>query len=196
MATTPQSEMVPSAFPEAKSKALSSFERFSSVGDERRGKPSIRADALPAQHWTQLTDTLLDLFFVCLNATAALAIRSVSLPLLGKTWNKPLELTQLFPAKPYLAFLLLYAALIVLCCAIQDLYRRLDNSSGREESWNVFKAVAMATLLLAVFIYLSRHQDISRLWEVCSAILNVPTLIAWRPALRRVVPWRRRRRTR
>jgi exopolysaccharide biosynthesis polyprenyl glycosylphosphotransferase len=187
MATTPQSEMVPSALPQAHFEAIGSFERFSSVGDERRGKPSIRAGALPAQHWTQTTSALLDLFFVCLNATAALAIRSVSLPLLGKTWNKPLELTQLFPAKPYLAFLLLYAALIVLCCAIQDLYRRLDNSYGREESWNVFKAVAMATLLLAVFIYLSGHKDISRLWVGCSAVLNVVALIAWRQVLRRVV---------
>src|SRR5258708_10253655 len=109
------------------------------------------------------------------------------MPRVGMTWNEPVVLIELFNEKPYLAFLLLYAALIVLCCAIQDLYRRLDNSSGREESWTVFKAVAMATLLLAVFIYLSGHKDISRLWVGCSAVLNVATLIAWRQVLRRVV---------
>jgi exopolysaccharide biosynthesis polyprenyl glycosylphosphotransferase len=187
MATTPQSEMVPSAFPQAKLEAVNLFEQFLSAGEESRGKPSIRPSALRAQHWTQITAALLDLIFVCLNVTAALAIRSVSLPLLGKTWNQPLEMSQLFPAKPYLAFFLLYAALIVLCCAFQDLYRRLDNFYGREESWNVLKAVAIATLLLAVFIYLSGHKDISRLWVSCSAVLNVATLIAWRKVLRRVV---------
>jgi exopolysaccharide biosynthesis polyprenyl glycosylphosphotransferase len=187
MATTPQSEMVPSAFPEAKFEAVGLFEQFLRAGDESRAKSSIRPSALPAQHWTQITYALLDLFFVGLDATAALAIRSVSLPLLGKTWNKPFELTQLFPAEPYLAFFLLYAALIVLCCAFQDLYRWHDHSYGREENWDVIKAVSMGTLLLAVFIYLSGHKDISRLWVGCSAVLNVVTLIAWRRVLRHVV---------
>jgi exopolysaccharide biosynthesis polyprenyl glycosylphosphotransferase len=187
MATTPQSEMVPSVLPQAQFKAIGSFEQFLKVGEERIGHPSAHPGVVARSDWMQVSYALLDLFFVGLNATAALAIRSVSLPLLGKTWNKPLELSQLFPVKPYLAFFLLYAALIVLCCAFQNLYRRLENPYGREESWNVFKAVAMATLLLAVFIFLSGHKDISRLWVGCSAVLNVVTLIAWRRVLRRVV---------
>jgi exopolysaccharide biosynthesis polyprenyl glycosylphosphotransferase len=187
MATTPQSEMVPSAFPQAKIEAVSSFEQFLKVGREGNGHPAARQGVVARSDWTQVSYALLDLFFVGLNATAALAIRSVSLPLLGKTWNKPLALTQLFPKEPYLAFFLLYAALIVLCCAIQNLYRRHDNSYSRGKNWHVIKAVSMATLLLAVFIYLSGHKDISRLWVGCSAILNVATLIAWRQVLRRVV---------
>lgn len=187
MATTPQSEIIPPAFSQSQFEAIGSFEQFLRVGGERTGHASARSRGVASSNWTQASYVFLDLFFAGLNATVALAIRSVSLPLLGKNWNNPFELTQLFPVKPYLAFFLLYAALIVLCCASQDLYRRFDDSYGREESWNVFKAVAMATLLLAVFIYLSGHKDISRLWVGCAALLNVVTLIAWRQVLRCVV---------
>src|SRR5258708_30705739 len=45
----------------------------------------------------------------------------------------------------------------------------------------------MASLLLCVFIYLSGHKDISRLWGGCSAVLSVMALIAWRQVVRRVV---------
>jgi exopolysaccharide biosynthesis polyprenyl glycosylphosphotransferase len=187
MATTPQSEIIPPAFSQSQFEAIGSFEQFLRVGGESTGHPSARSRVAVGSDWTQVSYVLLDLFFASLNATAALAIRSVSLPLLGKNWNNPFELTQLFPVKPYLAFFLLYAALIVLCCASHDLYRRFDDSYGREEGWNVFKAVVMATLLLAVFIYLSGHKDISRLWVGCAALLNVVTLITWRQVLRRVV---------
>lgn len=187
MATTPQSELVPSAFPPAQREAVNLFEQFLRPGEKSSEQPSVRSHIVPFGRWIQAMYVLIDLFFVGLNATIVLTIRFIPLPLQGQIWLKPLDLVQLLPMKTYLAFFLLYSALIVLCCAIQDLYGRLDNSYGKQESWNVAKAVAMATLLLAVFIYLSGHKDISRLWVGCSAGLNALTLISWRQVLRHVV---------
>jgi exopolysaccharide biosynthesis polyprenyl glycosylphosphotransferase len=191
MATTPQSEMVPSAFPPGQREVVNLFEQLFRAGEKSSEQPSVRSRTVPFGRWMQAIYVLIDLFFVGLNATIVLTIRFVSLPVLAQIWFKPLDLVRILPMKTYLAFFLLYSALIVLCCAIQDLYVRLDNSYGKQESWNVAKnvakAVTVATLLLAVFIYLSGHKDISRLWVGCSAVLNVATLIAWRQVFRHVV---------
>ena len=111
-------------------------------------------------------------------------VEPVSPAVLDEVWARPGVLERFLPLESYGAFVLLYAAVVVLSCTSQNLYRRLDYSKGWDESWRVAKAVLLATLMLAVFIYLSGHKDISRFWVGCTALLNTLTLIGWRKSLR------------
>jgi exopolysaccharide biosynthesis polyprenyl glycosylphosphotransferase len=91
------------------------------------------------------------------------------------------------PLSRYLGFLLLYVALILLFCQLQDLYRTPRERSASEEAFSVLKAVSFATLLLSAFIYLSGVKIVSRSVVIMSLLLNAIALAAWRYAKRRVV---------
>jgi len=91
------------------------------------------------------------------------------------------------PVAHYGGFLLLYVALILLFCHLQDLYRTPRERPSGEETLAVVKAVSFATLLLAAFIYLSGVKIVSRSVVVTTLVLNVMTLVAWRYAKRRFV---------
>ncbi len=187
MATAPHNELAPSGFPGVPSEAAGVFHHFLRAGENGNQHSSVRPGTVPLGRLRQLAYVLGDLVFVCFNATIVLTIRYVSPPVLDQVWARPRDLEHFLPLRSYGAFFLLYALLIALFCANQDLYRRLDNSLGSEESWGVAKAILLATFMLTVFIYLSGHKDISRLWVGCSAVLNVVTLIGWRQVLRRMV---------
>jgi exopolysaccharide biosynthesis polyprenyl glycosylphosphotransferase len=95
-------------------------------------------------------------------------------------------------APVYSGFLLLYAALIVLCCKSQHLYRTPKELSAIEESGTVLRAVGMATALFVMFVFASGNKEISRTVVLCAGGLDVFTLAGWRYAkriyvLRRVV---------
>lgn len=85
----------------------------------------------------------------------------------------------------YAGFFLLYATLVVLGCANQSLYRTPRDRSVLDESLMVAKAVAAATVLLVLYIFISGHKDISRLVIFSAALLNVVTLSGWRYFKRR-----------
>jgi exopolysaccharide biosynthesis polyprenyl glycosylphosphotransferase len=87
----------------------------------------------------------------------------------------------------YAGFFLLYATLVVLGCANQSLYRTPRDRSVLDESLMVAKAVAAATVLLVVFIFISGNKEISRLVVVSAGLLNTITLSAWRYFKRRLV---------
>ena len=76
--------------------------------------------------------------------------------------------------------LLLYAALIILVCLSQDLYRVLSLRTRLDECYAVTKSVAIATFALSVFLYLVGAKPISRLLLGVCATLSVITLIGWR----------------
>jgi len=83
-------------------------------------------------------------------------------------------------ATSYWVFLLLYAALIVLACKGQHLYRTPREVSAVEESATVLRAVGMATALFVLFVFASGNKDISRLSVAFAGALNVLTLAGWR----------------
>jgi exopolysaccharide biosynthesis polyprenyl glycosylphosphotransferase len=87
----------------------------------------------------------------------------------------------------YPAFLLLYAALIVLACKGQHLYRTPKEQSGMEESLTVVKAVGVATALLVLVIFISGNKEISRVFVSYAGALNILSLAGWRYAKRRYV---------
>jgi exopolysaccharide biosynthesis polyprenyl glycosylphosphotransferase len=89
--------------------------------------------------------------------------------------------------RAYAGFFLLYAALVVLGCANQSLYRTPRDRSVLDESWMVVKAVAVATVLLALFIFISGDKDISRLVIISAGVLNSIGLSAWRYFKRRLI---------
>lgn len=90
-------------------------------------------------------------------------------------------------ARAYIGFFVLYAALVVLSCMSQNLYRTPRDRGILDEIWRVIKAVAIATSLLALFIFISGNKEISRLVIGLSAVLDVSTLSGWRSAKRHVV---------
>ena len=87
----------------------------------------------------------------------------------------------------YLAFLGLYATLIVLLCQSQDLYRTPRTRSSSQESISVSKAVTFATLLLTAFMFLSGARFISRLIVAICAAQTLTLLIVWRLWKRQLV---------
>ena len=90
----------------------------------------------------------------------------------------------------YVGFFLLYAALVVLGCANQNLYRTPRDRSVLDESLMVARAVGVATALLVLFIFITAYSDISRLVVISAGVLNVLTLSGWRYFKRRLVLYR------
>jgi exopolysaccharide biosynthesis polyprenyl glycosylphosphotransferase len=87
----------------------------------------------------------------------------------------------------YVGFFLMYAALIVLGCASQVLYRTPRDRSVLDENLKVAKAVGLATLLLVLFIFTSGNKEISRKVIVSAGVLNVVVLSSWRYCKRQLV---------
>jgi exopolysaccharide biosynthesis polyprenyl glycosylphosphotransferase len=94
------------------------------------------------------------------------------------------ELFRSTPAHAYLGFFLLYAALVVLNCISQNLYRTPRDRAIFDETWMVLKAVSVATALLALFIFTSGNKEISRLVIWSSGFFSAIALSGWRAAKR------------
>jgi len=88
---------------------------------------------------------------------------------------------------PHLGFLLLYAALIVLACGSQHLYRTPKEISAAEETFTVVKAVGLATALLVLFIFTTANREMSRTIVTYAGALNIVSLAGWRYVKRRYV---------
>ncbi len=148
------------------------------------------APAVQGGRWVQVGYIVTDLFFIGLNALIVFYFRFIPdwLPALIRGESPgPFE----YPFLPeYLGFLLLYAGLVVLFCQSQDLYRTLRTRSTLDESFAVFKAVSLATLLLTAFIYLSGIKTVSRLVVGFSGVMNVVCLVGWRVWKRNIVEHR------
>jgi exopolysaccharide biosynthesis polyprenyl glycosylphosphotransferase len=90
-----------------------------------------------------------------------------------------------FTAAPmYPGLLFLYAALVVLSCQGQDLYRTPKEQSAIAETFTVVKAVGIATALFVLFVFASGNREISRVVVIYAGALNVLTLAGWRYAKR------------
>jgi exopolysaccharide biosynthesis polyprenyl glycosylphosphotransferase len=137
--------------------------------------------------WVQVAYVFIDVLCVAFNGLAAFHLRfSVSYALhFLEPARAPFDPSASLDS--YKAFLFIYAALILLSCQWQSLYRTLRTRTPREESEAVLKAVAIATLLLAAFIYLSGVKVVSRFVVAVSMLLNASSMVVWRYAKRRMV---------
>lgn len=141
----------------------------------------------------QASYVAIDIFLVCLGAISIYGARFGFASLLGLRIASGRVLIH--PASPpaYPAFLVLYAALIVMACMSHNLYRTSRELNAFQESLSVAQAVGLATTLLVLFIFISGNKEISRLVVVCTGVLNVGTLAGWRYSKRRYVLRRARR---
>ena len=143
----------------------------------RRGRNLVRGLSV------QIAYGAIDTTLVCLSGAFLVWLR-FGLRLPFATW---LAAFDQFAGRAYAGFFLLYAALVVLGCANQSLYRTPRDRSVFDESLMVAKAVAAATVLLGLFIFVSGHKDISRFVIVSAGVLNVISLSGWRYFKRHLV---------
>jgi len=85
----------------------------------------------------------------------------------------------------HIGVLLLYSGLIVLFCNTQRLYCGVQAKSASEESWDIGKAVGLATVLQLGCIYLSGLKFISRFVVVFTMMVSFLALMTWRRIRRR-----------
>ena len=129
-----------------------------------------------SDRWIQVSYVATDLFYVFYSSALMFTLRyadwATSL-LKGKNPGEPI-------LNEHLAFALLYAALVLLICHSQGLYKIRETRPNGTISLAVIKSVTMATLLLVVLVYLSGVKSISRLIVVGTATMTLIFLIAWR----------------
>ena len=129
----------------------------------------------------------IDFALVCAGGAAAFWLRFGFANPFGTASLSLDELLRQVTARAYPGFMVLYAAMIVLTCISQDLYRTVWEQSAMDETIKVAKAVCLATSLLVLFIFTSGNKEISRLVVAGAGILNISTLAGWRYAKRRHV---------
>jgi exopolysaccharide biosynthesis polyprenyl glycosylphosphotransferase len=137
--------------------------------------------------WVQVTYALIDVVCVLANGTLAFLLRFPPADIRHIFISRHLIAMTDRPAFGYGGFLLLYIALILLFCELQDLYRTPRGRPSSKETLAVIRAVSFATLLLTAFIYLSGVKIVSRTVVLTSLLLNVVALAAWRYAKRQIV---------
>jgi exopolysaccharide biosynthesis polyprenyl glycosylphosphotransferase len=160
---------------------------LNSTGSNRQGKDARTGNHIVGGRWVQVVYALIDVCCVAANGTVALLFRSSLGALHGFFLSGALATNTDQLLASYGGFLFLYIVLILLCCNWLDLYWTPRTRSSMEESIAVLKAVSVATLLLAAFIYLSGIKIVPRLVVLMSVLLNTMTLIAWRYVKRQVV---------
>jgi exopolysaccharide biosynthesis polyprenyl glycosylphosphotransferase len=137
--------------------------------------------------WIQVAYALIDVVCVLVSGAIAFLLRFSPSYLRHLIIDSHFAIATDQPLARYGGFLLLYVALILLFCQLQDLYRTPRGRLSSEETFAVIKAVSFATLLLTAFIYLSGVKIVSRSVVVTSLVLNIVALSAWRYAKRKIV---------
>ena len=180
-------------------RALSDDRVFDTVGQETPSfRPSQYADAVGRSYRggglpRQALYVLIDLLMLCVGSMTAYWIRFGPLDLAFTLQNQTGSHVRFLPMDGYAGFVVLYAALIILACMTQDLYRTRRELSSVAETVAVSKAVGLATAVLILFIFTSGNTEISRLVVICSGLMNVVTFSGWRYAKRQLVSHRMRR---
>jgi exopolysaccharide biosynthesis polyprenyl glycosylphosphotransferase len=134
----------------------------------------------------RLAYAAIDACLVCLGGTLVCCLRF-------GTPHSIAQLRQVFSTTAghtYVGFFLLYAALVVLACVTQDLYRTPRDRSFVDETLRVAKATGIATVLLVLFIFISGYKDISRLVIVVTGAQNFLSLSGWRYLKKKIITGR------
>jgi len=161
------------------------FSAWPSVGDDVAARASsgrVRVGLL-----RQVTYVAIDVAMVCLGGGLVFWLTFGLQSTIGASVLSVVNFFEHVSAAAYPGFLLLYAALIVLACKSQHLYRTPKELSAIEETFTVAKAVGLATALLVLFIFTSGNREISRVVVTYAGALNVLTLGGWRYGKRRYV---------
>jgi exopolysaccharide biosynthesis polyprenyl glycosylphosphotransferase len=87
----------------------------------------------------------------------------------------------------YFAFLSAYAALVVLSCAGQDLYRTPRDRGVLEESLMAFKAVSLATAVLVLLVFGFGARGMTRISVLTLGLFTGAALSGWRYLKRRMI---------
>jgi len=135
----------------------------------------------------------IDFVLVCAGGVAAFCLRFGFANPFSASLHSLHEFSSQISLRAYPGFVFLYAALIVLACMSQDLYRTVRAQGAVEECFTVAKAVALATALLVLFIFTSGNKEVSRLVVAGAGVMNVGTLAGWRFAKRSYVLRRAKR---
>ena len=139
-----------------------------------------RRPRLSGGTWARVAYAVIDLAFICVDGAIAVSVRFAPHMARHLVRFGNFGLSPTFPVSAYGAFLLLYAALIVLFCQGQDLYRTPRTRSAADETFRVAKAVSLATLLLMAFVFLSGYRQVSRAVVLGAGLLDIVTLSWWR----------------
>jgi exopolysaccharide biosynthesis polyprenyl glycosylphosphotransferase len=139
-----------------------------------------RAKVANQTHRRVLISVLMDVVLICTGGLLALKLEfslrlSESLAVVGQSFHRMGTL-----ASVNLGFLLLYATLLLLAAHSQNLYRHSPARSPLTGGWLVVRAVAIATVILTAFIYLSGIKTVSRLVVGLTALFSVIALTSWR----------------
>lgn len=148
----------------------------------RTGSDSARRGATPRG-----AHAAIDFLLACLGGAAAFWLRFGPANPFGAG---SLTLSETFPqisVRAYPGFLVLYAALVVVSCMGQNLYRTAREQSTVDEFLEVAKAVFLATALLVLVIFTSGNKEISKLVIAGAGTLTLSVLAGWRYAKRRYV---------
>lgn len=143
----------------------------------------VRGRSLVRGLSVQIAYAVIDAALVCLVGGLAVWLRFI----IGFPFAAQRLLFDQLAGQAYGGFFLLYAALVVLGCANQNLYRTPRDRSVFDESLMVAKAVGLATALLVLFIFTTGNKEISRLVVVSAGVVNILTLSGWRYFKRRLV---------
>ncbi|HET8666820.1 MAG TPA: hypothetical protein VFM10_02500, partial [Terriglobales bacterium] len=129
------------------------------------------------QRRIRISHLLTDLSFVLVNAYVGFCLVTLYGP--GQR-TLPELLHPVHERTSGIAFLMLYAALIALCCQNYGLYRARRTRSEMQEKIAVCKAVLLATFLFICFLWLSGNKPVSRLLIAFACVLNVVSFVLWR----------------
>jgi exopolysaccharide biosynthesis polyprenyl glycosylphosphotransferase len=116
---------------------------------------------------------LIDLLLVAASACLATFSR---FPMSAANWATSTEINVV----KHFGFLGLYAGSLILSFHAYKVYSSKEIRSTRHEQSAVLKAVAMATLLVAAFIYLSGVKVISRVVIGETVVLSTIAMMGWR----------------
>jgi exopolysaccharide biosynthesis polyprenyl glycosylphosphotransferase len=157
------------ATPRIRTPAPLDFQRF-----EDKAVPASKPSG--ERRMRQVCFVVTDLMAVWLSASVALSLRFSSVLFKGPgLWTFPNKTTE-----GHIGVLLLYSGLIVLFCNTQRLYCSVSAKSAREETWDIGKAVGLATALQLGCIYLSGLKFISYFVIVFTMAGSFLALVAWR----------------
>ncbi|MGB6524381.1 MAG: sugar transferase [Candidatus Acidiferrales bacterium] len=134
-----------------------------------------------APRWNVLGPVLLDILLVGASALMAYRMRfSGPIPFSNLSFPDHLRVVPHGMAGAYPGFLLVYAALLVLVAYAQRLYSFDPGRSPLMEGLIVVQAVAIATVILTAFIYLSGIKTVSRVVVGSTAVCTLLFLSGWR----------------
>jgi exopolysaccharide biosynthesis polyprenyl glycosylphosphotransferase len=157
------------ATPRIRTPAPLDFGRF-----EDKAAPSSKRSG--ERRMRQVGFVVTDLMAVWLSASVALSLRFSGVLFKGPgLWAYPHNTIG-----GHVGVLLLYSGLIVLFCNTQRLYGGGSAKSASEETWDIGKAVGLATALQLSCIYLSRLKFISSFVIVFTMAGSFLALVAWR----------------